>query len=261
MNGWRGGPVQLQAPWLVIQFPVLPFVQNASVGTTVLVVKLLFLFNKQRCVFSESNFKLRFLGNKLHVLINTQLSFLFQFCPHAAKKDQAAEWEMVGSLFPASDVSPLWPPASSRTFLYSLFLISLSRLPVAPEGPTQPTLSQESWILVFLCKVMWPWWKSHHLTDDVTQEIWQVGLWEGDRGRKVQRNAPFNPTGEDLCLGSSGLPRGGKLSPEGVLLHTLPTQRLLSPVRNKLESCRDKAKTLCQEPCVLRAVLSVAVWP
>lgn len=49
-----------------------------------------FLFSKQRCVLSKSNFELRFWGNKVCVYDKHSGGFSFQFCPHETKRDRTS---------------------------------------------------------------------------------------------------------------------------------------------------------------------------
>lgn len=96
--------------WLAIsgslQCPVLPFVQNISVGTTGLVVRFTFCLINRDVYSQKSNFKLRFLENELHGCGQHSANIFYQFCPHETKKDQIAESEIVGPLFPTSNFSP-----------------------------------------------------------------------------------------------------------------------------------------------------------
>lgn len=87
-----------------LQFPVLPFVQSISVDTTVLVVRFIFcLINRDVCS-QKSNFKVRFLGNKLHGCDRHSADVFFSSF-HETKKEQIAELEIAGPLFPTSNFS------------------------------------------------------------------------------------------------------------------------------------------------------------
>lgn len=235
----EGESVDSQPLWLAVpgslQFPGWPFVQNASVGKTELVVGfILCLIN--RCVFPKSNFKLRFLGNKLHVC-NKQPIFFFWFCLHATKKDQVV-FSWVRGCWPSHFqhlTSLLHGLAASSVMFHCSLSLSFSHLscPGCPEplrvSKTNPDSGflDSSFHVVTSCGTLG---ESHHLADDVTRErewVW-VSLWEGNPWKwkiqawgKVQGNAAFNPMWEDLCLGSPELPRGDR----GILLHMVPTQR------------------------------------
>lgn len=83
-----------------------------------------FVFNKQRCMFSKSNFKLRFLGNKLHVYDKHSAHFSFPLCPHETKKDQRLSQTMLALLSSLQLLlSGCVLPAASVTFLHSLSFV------------------------------------------------------------------------------------------------------------------------------------------
>lgn len=79
--------------------------QSISVDTTVLVVRFIFcLINRDVCS-QKSNFKLRFLGNKLHVCDRHSADVFFFSSFHETKKEQISELEIAGPLFPTSNFS------------------------------------------------------------------------------------------------------------------------------------------------------------
>ena len=96
------------------------------------------LFNKQRCVFSKSNFELRFWGNKLHAC-DKHSAFPVQFCPHETRTRWPRE-----RLLPGLSCRHLTSllhglPASSVTFLHSVSLILSSLLPRLTLGVSKTT--------------------------------------------------------------------------------------------------------------------------
>lgn len=78
---------------------------SISVDTTVLVVRFIFcLINRDVCS-QKSNFKLRFLGNNLYVCDKHSADFFSSSSFHETKKEQIAELEIAGPLFPTSNFS------------------------------------------------------------------------------------------------------------------------------------------------------------
>lgn len=102
-----------------------------------------FLFGKQRCMFSKSNFKLRFLENKLHVCDKHSAHFSFPVCPHETKKDQRAESDTFGP-------SSLWLCSSGCFWNFP----SLSVVCLGYPWPGEPVVSQESQILCSCCLLL-----------------------------------------------------------------------------------------------------------
>lgn len=129
--------------WLAIsgsfQCPLLLFVQNISVGTTVLVVRFIFCLINRDVYSQKSNFKLRFLGNELHACGQHSANYFSSFVHMKRKRTGEPSQRLLVLSSQHQLLSHGAFLVTSLTFLHPLSLFPSSLMPrlrIAQWGST-----------------------------------------------------------------------------------------------------------------------------